>query len=471
MSDPGPRHPDRIRRLSAVLRGVLMFWGAGLLLLPLILDGLGGRPLAVDKREAVVMAIGLTYLLLALVLHRLPVVFFKLALLLIMLPLAVGLLESVGRLARLDFAQTRQQWERTPIYYRQPTEPFGSVFFRRAGPASWQGKVLTTELRRMQIAEWEAYPDEVELTISYDEQGFRNPVEMTDWEIAIAGDSFTELGYLSERDLFTSRLASLLKVRVKNLGVSYTGTFSQLCYLQEFGIAASTRDVMIVFFEGNDWADTLREYQAVRRWEATGEREFRNLADHRQTSFVRAVGDLASHFFGAARQKSAVNAWFTGGKDKTALTLVTAPPNWEELDPLAREALQVAIQQFARLARDHRVRPWLVYMPCKRRVLHGQLEFADDCDPRIVSWQPSDLRGRMESLCEEHLVQWVDLTGPFRQQTRAGKLLFNHIYDTHLNREGAALVAETLAGALQAADDREEELAMPERQQPESQRP
>ena len=104
-----------------------------------------------------------------------------------------------------------------------------------------------------------AYTNEREVTITYDSEGFRNPEDLRDWKMVFAGDSFTELGYLPYEDLFTTHLGALLHTSVKNLGVGYTGTLTQTYYLKLYGKSASTTDAFLVFFEGNDLDDLLRE--------------------------------------------------------------------------------------------------------------------------------------------------------------------------------------------------------------------
>ena len=54
-----------------------------------------------------------------------------------------------------------------------------------------------------------------------------------------------------------------LGVRVKNLGVSGTGGFSHAAYLKHYGVAPSTSDAVLVFFEGNDLKDLVRELNGV----------------------------------------------------------------------------------------------------------------------------------------------------------------------------------------------------------------
>lgn len=78
----------------------------------------------------------------------------------------------------------------------------------------------------------EAYRNERPVTVAYDEQGFRNPDDLIDWDIVVVGDSFVELGYLPYEDLYTTRLGRLLGCRVKNLGCSYTGPFTYDYYLK-----------------------------------------------------------------------------------------------------------------------------------------------------------------------------------------------------------------------------------------------
>ena len=120
----------------------------------------------------------------------------------------------------------KEKKEGFPIFFRMPDLPVGDVFFTREGPASWTGKPLTVMLRNHRGTDL-AYRDEQEITITYGKDGFRNPDDLNDWDIAITGDSFTESGYLPYEELYTTLLGRTLHKRVKNLGVSDTGNFTQ----------------------------------------------------------------------------------------------------------------------------------------------------------------------------------------------------------------------------------------------------
>lgn len=184
-----------------------------------------------------------------------------LILLSLLVSLAVGgvFLRSID----FDFASGEDRaWRQVPIFFRVPMASSGETFFKRHGPEQWTGQVLNTRLKQVGVLP-NPYANEPVITVAYDRNGFRNPEPMTDWAIAVAGDSFTELGYLPDEQLFTSILARILNVSVKNLGASYTGPLTQLSYLNDYGIAARTKHTIIVFYESNDLKDLGDEYKEL----------------------------------------------------------------------------------------------------------------------------------------------------------------------------------------------------------------
>ncbi len=145
--------------------------------------------------------------------------------------------EAGFRIAGYDFSGALAAQEAVPIFYRKPRVSVGDWFFRRDGPASWTGNVLSQGFRNSwpeAPTDADPYRNGEEIGVHYDRDGFRNPDELESWEIAIAGDSFTELGYLAQQDLFSAELARRLQLRVRNLGVSFTGPLTQLFYLERY---------------------------------------------------------------------------------------------------------------------------------------------------------------------------------------------------------------------------------------------
>jgi len=358
---------------------------------------------------------------------------------------AVAGVELLGRALGHDFGNAEAAFLRIPPYFRQPTVPFGEASFRRRGPESWTGQVLYTRLEQIRMQP-NPYEDEPVVTVEYDAEGFRNPPELADWQVAVVGDSFTEAGYLPSEDLFTTVLASALGVPVKNLGVSMTGSLSHAAYLEHFGVAPSMRHAVVVFFE-NDPLETSLELEALQRARETGQRDLRE--QERQTSLLRA---LYARLEGDQR-KVIRHSHATFGPERIPVSTYFAPVNRSEVEPelFARmdAGLNLAFAEIARVCAERGITPWLVFMPCKARTHHGQLEFTERAEERVSTWEPSDLPQYVQGLAAAHGLRFRDLTPILSEEARAsGELLYNSMYDMHLNARGSRLVGQVLADML-----------------------
>ena len=361
--------------------------------------------------------------------------------------LALAVIEAVCRAADCDFGGVVRSFDRTPIYYRRPAVPVGEVFFRRAGPARWTGRVIRSGMGDGPYA-W-LYDDEPTLTITYDRQGFRNPDELDEWQVAVAGDSMVELGFLPYEDLFTTQLGQLLGVRVKNLGVSSTGTLTHIEYLDRYGRSSSTTDVVLVFFEGNDVRDFENEAEALRRFRETGSREYREARPRPQSSFLRALHDAVGGDSGATEVRA--NAFYVCESRRTPVTVSYAVPDPARLEEGVAEEMEAVLARWARRFRDTGIQPWLVYLPAKRRVLDGYLEFAHDTRRELADWRPTELPAVIHRVCLRHGIAFVDAHPRLAYEVGKCRLPYNSVWDTHLNRRGSDVVARTLAEALEAA--------------------
>lgn len=374
--------------------------------------------------------------------------FSKLLLVLASTALGVLAVEGVFRLIGFDFeAGQKEAYEAYPIFYRQPRKPLGEVFFHRNGPASWTGRVVATGLRNDGGLD-DAYADEPEATITYDRDGFRNPDDLADWDLVVIGDSFVELGHLPYEALFTTHLGQRLNTRVKNVGASYSGPLTYVAYLKQFGEAPSARHALMVFFEGNDLVDIEREAARLHTFETTGERPYRTF--EQQPSFVLAAYRLARGLSDGTfqQERGFENALFTAPGGAEAVSVNYTPPPSDQVSAVARVAMERALADWATTARALGMQPWLVYMPCKRRVLDGHLQFLDDTPPGFAAWQPTDLPVFLKQQAEQHAIRFIDVTPALVRETRQGRLTYNGIWDTHLNRHGTSVVAQALAEAL-----------------------
>ena len=433
-------------RLERLVRRLLLAMAALLIGAPLLHDIVFGGGIDLYTAGTFSVVSGTLILIFSLAWRLLPIPIAKLSLVAVVVVGILAFLEVGGRLLQHDFARVEASWNATPIYFRQPIERVDPVFFRRPGPDRWEGKVLTTELKRNRFHESDAYPDEESIVVEYDEQGLRNPPELRDWDLVVVGDSFTELGYLPDDQLTSSLLGKALNRSVKNLGVSFTGTLNQTRLLEQFGIAESTSDAVLVFFEGNDVLDTSVEFQALQDFAEKGIRDYRDLEQQRQNSLLVTLRGLFR--IRNWRGRSVVNASCDLTGDVTDLTVTYTPEMKQDLDSQSVQAIETALKEYAELLHARGVRPWLAYMPCKRRVLDGHLRFHEKCSPELVNWHHTDLPEWIQGECELRGIRFLDLTPELVRKSESGEMLFNTVYDTHLNREGAAFAAEVIANEM-----------------------
>jgi len=368
------------------------------------------------------------------------------------LMLFVGVCEFSFQAIGFDFSKWGQDLNATPIFYRIPTEPFGSAYYKRPGKQSWTGKVVTSQMQRIGYdSKW--FPDEEQQTLEYDANGFRNPDGLKKWEIAMIGDSFTELGNLSSDQLVTSQLGELLDVSVKNLGVSHTGLLNQTEYLREFGISAATEEVIWVFFEGNDIQDYVMETDRVSAIQTGISEHIDLLKTHKsQTSLVKAI---YQRIFSKSRREiygPAVNATLSDGI--TRFKIDYAPPSRDQIF-LQLQRLEAGIEKLHKLCKQNGLQLTCLYMPCKRRAFSDHRYTVDVNAPAYLQlqWEPSDLPQWMQEVCKEKGIRLVDATGPLKQLNQTELLSHNLIFDTHLTAAGAKVVAQALADTLRRDEE------------------
>ncbi|HYF37179.1 MAG TPA: hypothetical protein VD994_17900 [Prosthecobacter sp.] len=358
-----------------------------------------------------------------------------------------GVAEVACRALKVDFNELlgmRRANESFPIYFRLPTHPSGDIFFTRPPGSFWTGKPLQTLLKNNRSTD-AAYADEQELTVRYSKEGFRNPDDLADWDIVVTGDSFTESGYLSESAIFTGVAATQTGKRIKNLGVADTGNFAHTHYLETYGQAPSCRVAVLAFFEGNDLTDNVNELAALEKFKDSGERPSHEIP--RQPSLLRAMWTLVRDFKKLKlKDRSYANAFFKSGNAETPVTIADAPPSSAQMTAAEKAALTAALDRFVAASQKHGMKPHLLYLPCKRRVLHGHLRQGTDYPQ--PDWQPGDLPQHIAEQCAQRGIAFIDATPSLSAAAAAGKPAFNTIYDTHFDAEGQRIVGEVLAQAL-----------------------
>ena len=138
-------------------------------------------------------------------------------------------------------------------------------------------------------------------------------------------------------------------------------------------------------------------------------------------------------------------------KGERLVSAFDMPPRSDRLAPGTIDLLDRTLSAWSRTARASGIQPWLVYMPTKRRVLDGRLRFTENALPETVQWRPTTgLPDLVKSLCEKNMISYIDVTPALVSEVEAGRLTHNPIFDSHLNRLGADVVARVIAGELKS---------------------
>lgn len=337
-----------------------------------------------------------------------------------------------------DFDRNNRMLAEIPLYLQEPRVATGPAFFHRSGPMTWKGTI---------------FGGGREIAIAYDQDGFRNPEGLEDWEVVVVGDSTIEQGYLPEAKLLTTRLGQRLELRVKNLAVAHTGPFTHIHYLETWGRAPSTRQAVLVFFEAN-LSLIDKEEAALSRLETDGVRESRTIVS--QSSIVKATLGVISQAFGGAvvsrrivvpTPQTNADLELPGGAESSRVVTFCRAPGSRHLPEQKIERMHAVIGKWGETARDLGLEPWLLYMPCKRRILHPYLRFEADAG-RIGRWRPTDLPGVVERLALSQDVGFLNPIPQLSAATSRGVLVYDPL-ETGLSEKGSKLVARIVAGKLQ----------------------
>ena len=168
---------------------------------------------------------------------------------------------------------------------------------------------------------------------------------------------------------------------------------------------------------------------------------------------LNAFHNLVNQFpYNSIASKNWVTGYFISERNNIPITLYHTPPGKIELPSDMIMKLNYFFRDFSVFAREKEVTPWLVFMPCKRRVLHGFIQFNNNVDLKMKNWLPSDLPDLISGLSENYGINFIDLTFALVRETEVkGTLLYNSIYDSHINALGSKVIAEEIARNFLAA--------------------
>lgn len=287
--------------------------------------------------------------------------------------------------------------------------------------------------------------------------------------VLVLGDSFTEGYAVNNDELFTTRLAAILKgsravsTDVINMGVAGYSTDQELLTFDSQGKRYAPDVTILMFYYNDVWYNNQGSFWrgCKPRFERSGEKLAMvpvNDAVCRAGSGHGIKAWLQSHsrLMGLIRDCVERNDLLT--RCLTALHLKKVPAEfapWRKTSTLeVEEAWQITGRLLAEL--KNRVESsgskfMVFYIPSSLEIDAGIYQatmrrygFNEE------QWDPRQIPRRLSSLCAAEGIILVDPTAEFQQ---SGKLLY-YAHDGHWNSQGNALAARLLADALTASRTR-----------------
>jgi len=282
--------------------------------------------------------------------------------------------------------------------------------------------------------------------VRYDGHGFRNPRDLTAADIAVIGDSFVEAPTVADDEVVTSVLAGLLGATVANLGMSAYGPQQELVILRRYALPLLPRLIVWAFYEGNDLKDVGRYEEHIAAPTTTSSMRFRF-----EASFARNVAHSLYRLLkgcqappGAAPRSGMFRD--DHGRD---VRMYFGAKN----DPLSSADLQhlsvthSVLREAHDLSHRHGSRLLVAFVPTSFRVYKDLVRCPtdSDCDHASVNDLPLRLQSIVGEIASD--LGYVDLTPPFVEEARRGRLLYRPD-DTHWTIDGHRVAAEVIAKAL-----------------------
>jgi hypothetical protein len=154
-----------------------------------------------------------------------------------------------------------------------------------------------------------------------------------------------------------------------------------------------------------------------------------------------------------SQEREYQNAVFTAGGKEAGITL-QPPPMPPDPATMTAERQQVVarfLDEWRAAVQKLGMKPWLLYLPINNRTYHGLWRAGDQLPAELRDWTPNALPEVMQSLCEKRDIHFLNACPALRAAAEGGALVYNPIFDTHLNEEGSRVVGELVAKELQSA--------------------
>lgn len=294
--------------------------------------------------------------------------------------------------------------------------------------------------------------------------GFRDDgLDKEAYAVAI-GDSFV-WGYgVEESDVWTEVLEARLNKDISNLGMPGFSALQYGIMLRKYGLALKPKIVLIGFFTGNDYGDSLsfQEWRdahsgkGLYTYFADKEKKKDNLREEapkrklsrllqKKSALYRFLREIDFKDSFKARQRTLK---IKGGELQFDVKMVMNNINGGDADNFAKgwEITRGSLKDIKRICLENSVVLFVVLIPSKEEVysdyIAEKLDFTGEEKNKILAHYLN-----AKEFCGENGVESIDLLPEFKKRANAGeKLYFTH--DGHWNKEGHLLAASIVYNYL-----------------------
>jgi SGNH hydrolase-like domain, acetyltransferase AlgX len=295
----------------------------------------------------------------------------------------------------------------------------------------------------------------------FDEYGFRNgDTPQGGWDVVVLGDSYVEFGH-DEDDMFTSRLAVLSRMKVRNLGIGGHGPSQYVRVLKRYGLTPKPTFVLFCFYEGNDMND-IRHYL---QWKDTKVYPYTILTGKNflQRYFMAlkdvVYGPLVS-ILGGYSQSSPGNLITIHVGDSTIKTAVSYKNETRTPGELLKlhewNHLKELLVEFKSIAEENNIVPIVLFLPTKAHIYAEYSTPDSETNWMTIRDQQIAVKDHVatavQTLCRETGIELISLVPTFERAASQGEFLY-YPFDTHWNSEGRQLAASVVAETLGSRDE------------------
>lgn len=282
--------------------------------------------------------------------------------------------------------------------------------------------------------------------VNYDQNGFRNDLDLKSADLAVIGDSFVEETNIPTAQLMTSHLAHLEGKLVANLGQYGYGPLEELAVLKRYALPLHPRTVLWMFYEGNDLKDVIHYRDVTREahhppgyWATFWERSFTSNALAQVHFRLRpALRPLGIKHSGAMQ---------TVDGNKVTVYFLYSSSTFTKDDLGAVDDTVRTIATASKLCQAQGVRLIFLFIPTKFRVYHSFCHFPPESDCR--QWALNDLPERLKKAVEAISPQagYLDLTPDLVSAVGKGIAPY-YSDDDHWTPAGQEIAAEAAKNYL-----------------------